>query len=123
MALHHVADPAALLARLAAYLRPGGVCVVLDFLPEEQQDVFGGKTLEERLEGVEDEGVRRVVMKAMSMVQTHGFGEGTMRELFEGAGLGGGVEYVVREEPFEFTIAGVGIHVKCFFARGEKVGE
>ena len=121
MALHHVADPAALLARLAGCLREGGVCVVLDKLPGDQRDLFGGQTLEEVLDHVGDE-AREVVTSATHTVQQQGFSEGDMKGLFEGAGLGGGIDFRVREEPFEFKLGGMEMKVNAFFARGEKLG-
>lgn len=95
---------------------------MLDMLPAEQQDALGRRDMEERLEGMGEE-VREMARKAAQVIQTHGFAEGEMEGLLEGAGLGAGMEYVVREEPFEFTVGGVGIKVKCFFAKGTKVDE
>lgn len=108
MALHHVADPALLLARLARCLRPGGVCVVLDMVPQghHEQEV--------------DEVMREEGEKVRATIAKHGFSEGEMRTLLAGAGLGVEVEYVLVEKPFEFTMRGRKGTVQGFFAKGRR---
>lgn len=66
MALHHVAEPAPFVGRLARALAPGGTLAIADLDAEDghfHHDATG--------------------------VFHHGFSEGRRRELFEGAGLGG----------------------------------
>ncbi|KAF9872216.1 hypothetical protein CkaCkLH20_10308 [Colletotrichum karsti] len=73
LGFHHFADPELSAKRLVERLRPGGVFVILDFLPHEKMD--NG-------------------LPAASTVMHHGFSEERMRAIFEQAGAVMGVGMV-----------------------------
>ncbi|KAL3486542.1 S-adenosyl-L-methionine-dependent methyltransferase [Aspergillus germanicus] len=106
MALHHVSEPSVLLARFKELLKPGGVCVVMDMVPTDDAPDIEGVLEPSQLEVVKTIGKR-------------GFTEQETRELYEGAGMGKGFEYVVIEEKFRFTLFGHQFGVTGFMARGE----
>ncbi|KFH41271.1 putative methyltransferase -like protein [Hapsidospora chrysogenum ATCC 11550] len=98
---HHFDDPALAARRLAERLRPGGVLFIMDFMPREID------------EGMRSHGVTH-----------HGFSEGQMRSVFEGAGVGGEFRFKELAEPFVMHNAnGDGKHksLRMFFARGSKL--
>ncbi|KAJ0414479.1 S-adenosyl-L-methionine-dependent methyltransferase [Aspergillus carlsbadensis] len=106
MALHHVSEPNVLLARFRELLKPRGVCVVMDMVPTDDAPDIEGVLEPSQLEVVKTIGKR-------------GFTEQEMRELYEGAGMGKGFDYVVIEEKFRFTMFGHQFGVTGFMARGE----
>jgi SAM-dependent methyltransferase len=106
MALHHVSEPTVLLARFKELLKPGGVCVVMDMVPTDD-----APDIEDVLEPSQ--------LEVVKTIGKRGFTEQEMRELYEGAGMGKGFEYVVIEEKFRFTMFGHQFRVTGFMARGE----
>ncbi|KAL4783361.1 S-adenosyl-L-methionine-dependent methyltransferase [Aspergillus varians] len=114
MALHHVADPSKLLTKFNALLKPGGVCITIDMVPGSAGPVddAGGSDVASALEP-HQRGVFATIGK-------HGFTEGEMREVYEGAGMGRGFEYVIFERPFRFTMFGRGFVSTGFISRGER---
>jgi SAM-dependent methyltransferase len=115
MALHHVTDAGRLLARLRECLRPGGVCVVVDGVPSPMQSAGeDADTADLRaVLGAEQLGV-------LDTINKHGFTEGEMWALYEGAGLGTNFEYEIIERPLRFTMFGHSFGRIGFIARGEK---
>jgi SAM-dependent methyltransferase len=106
MALHHVSEPNVLLVRFKELLKPGGVCVVMDMVPRDDAPDIEGVLEPSQLEVVKTIGKR-------------GFTAQEMRELYEGAGMGKGFEYVDIEEKFRFSMFGHQFGVTGFMARGE----
>ncbi|KAK5204144.1 hypothetical protein LTR47_003691 [Exophiala xenobiotica] len=96
-ALHHVGEPAKLLERLAKCLRPGGVCVVLDKAPDNDEDIESTSGATEK---------------------PRAFTEVDMRQLYMAAGLGGNFEYRLMRT-VEFTLHGRKMNVTAFVARAE----
>jgi SAM-dependent methyltransferase len=97
---HHFDDPALAARRLAERLLPGGVLFIMDFMPHQVED------------------------KHSHGVMHHGFSEGQLRSVFEGAGVGGEFRFKELEEPLVFHNAnGEGQHKsrRVFFARGSKL--
>ncbi|KAF4774461.1 methyltransferase domain-containing protein [Colletotrichum scovillei] len=68
LGFHHFEDPELSARRLVERLRPGGVFIILDFLPHEKMDH---------------------ALPAAHTVMHHGFSEERMRSIFEQAGAGG----------------------------------
>ncbi|KAK1518880.1 methyltransferase domain-containing protein [Colletotrichum costaricense] len=68
LGFHHFEDPELSARRLVERLRPGGVFIILDFLPHEKVDH---------------------ALPAAHTVMHHGFSEERMRSIFERAGAGG----------------------------------
>ncbi|KAK1730160.1 S-adenosyl-L-methionine-dependent methyltransferase [Colletotrichum acutatum] len=69
LGFHHFEDPELSARRLVERLRPGGVFIILDFLPHEKMDH---------------------ALPAAHTVMHHGFSEERMRAIFEQAGAGEG---------------------------------
>ncbi|KAJ0296164.1 hypothetical protein COL516b_011916 [Colletotrichum fioriniae] len=67
LGFHHFEDPELSARRLVERLRPGGVFIILDFLPHEKMDH---------------------ALPAAHTVMHHGFSEERMRAIFEQAGAG-----------------------------------
>ena len=106
MALHHVSDPAKLLSRLTQCLRKGGVCVVLDRVPESTST----STPEAELSSTQ--------AQVLQTINQFGFSEEDMRKLFCEAGLGHDVDYVLIERRFEATFMGKRLSIGGFIAKG-----
>lgn len=106
MALHHVSDPVKLLSRLAQCLRKGGVCVILDRVPESTSTT----TPEAELSSSQAE--------VLQTINKFGFSEEEMRRLFREAGLGHDVDYVLIERQFEAEFMGKHLSIAGFIARG-----
>lgn len=92
MALHHVADPAAAVRKLAERLAPGGTLLVLDFAAagekenEEDGDEEAGK---EEGKGAQSRGMP-APEAVEATISKHGFTRDDMRAYFGAAGLAGG---------------------------------
>ncbi|POS80515.1 hypothetical protein DHEL01_v201083 [Diaporthe helianthi] len=128
LGFHHFDDPDLAAKRLAARLKPGGVLMIIDFLPHAPHgSEAGGHDDHHRHHnhhhgdghGHQDRAHLEVVgdVKALKTVTHHGFSEERIREVFVGAGVGKG-----------FLLEGMG-QVKfgeklgrrtLFFARGTK---
>ncbi|KIV97294.1 hypothetical protein PV10_01061 [Exophiala mesophila] len=106
MALHHVSDPAKLLSRLAQCLRKGGVCVILDRVPESTST----NTPEVELSSTQ--------AQVLQTINQFGFSEEDMRKLFCEAGLGHDVDYVLIERQFEAMFMGKRLTIGGFIAKG-----
>lgn len=96
LGFHHFDDPDLAAKRLAARLRPGGVLMIIDFLPhaphgghddehhhhhDHHQGDGHGHQRGADMEVAADE-------KALKTVTHHGFSEERIREVFVGAGVG-----------------------------------
>ncbi|KAL1836103.1 hypothetical protein VTJ49DRAFT_5563 [Mycothermus thermophilus] len=100
LGFHHFDDPALAARRLAARLKPGGVLVILDFLPHAKPDPSHPAT---------------------STVTHHGFSEEHIRGIFEQAGVGKDFALVELETEFHFIRPdGSEMHRRIFIARGTK---
>ncbi|KAK7702244.1 hypothetical protein SLS64_009822 [Diaporthe eres] len=81
LGFHHFDDPDLAAKRLAARLKPGGVLMIIDFLPHGPHGS----------EAHGKEGTDMVIAadeKALKTVTHHGFSEERIREIFIGAGAG-----------------------------------
>ncbi|KAL2269388.1 hypothetical protein VTJ83DRAFT_1572 [Remersonia thermophila] len=100
LGFHHFDDPALAARRLAARLRPGGVLVILDFLPHAKPDASH---------------------PASSTITHHGFSEQHIRGIFEQAGVGKDFALDELETEFHFTKPdGFEMHRRIFIARGTR---
>jgi SAM-dependent methyltransferase len=97
MALHHVADPAKMVAKLAERLAPGGSLVIIDWLAHGSTPEGG------------------VVHPAAHTITRHGFAEEEVRGMFAEAGLG---EFGFLLHPETSRVPGGG-EQQLFFARGK----
>jgi SAM-dependent methyltransferase len=104
MALHHVSDPGQLLQRLAKTLKLGGVCVILDMVPEQ---------VPERMPNPDPE--------VLQTINKRGFTNGEMMHLYKLAGMDKNVDYVAIEKPFEMKMHGKEISIAAFISRAELV--
>lgn len=97
MALHHVADPARMVAKLAERLAPGGSLVIVDWLAHGRTPEGGA------------------VHPAAHTITRHGFAEEEVRGMFAEAGLG---EFGFLLHPETSRVPGGG-EQQLFFARGK----
>ena len=86
------------------------MCLVMDHVPSHDHNHDRHHEVESFFEENPD---------VAATVKTHGFAREEMQRLYEEAGLGGGFEYVVVEEPLEFTMNGRQCQITVFLARGE----
>lgn len=93
---HHFEDLPTVTQRLVDRLKPGGVLMILDFFSHDKDEVINEESV--------------------NTIAHHGFTEGRVMELFEGAGL-----VDVRVLPFEEEVVMMG-HARRwpFMARGRK---
>lgn len=110
LGFHHFDDPALAAKRLGERLRKGGVLMILDFMPHGH---FHGH--DEHGHGHEHPAKKTVVHM--------GFSEEEMKKVFEGAGVGGGFEFVVlgKGVVFEEKEKGTKMERSVFMARGSKL--
>lgn len=102
LGFHHFASPALAAKRLAERLKPGGVLLIIDFLPHGHDHSLDHEEMKKR--GV-----------------THmGFSEEDVKGLFEGAGVGGEFEYVVVGKGIVFKKDGGDMKREVFMAKGRK---
>lgn len=102
LGFHHFGDPDLAARQLASRLRPGGVLFIVDFLPH---------------------GPGHGDAPAHAGVAHHGFSEGRVRGIFEGAGVGRGFGIEEMGEGVVFHGVGAGgeeMRRRVFIARGEK---
>ncbi|KAJ5086913.1 hypothetical protein NUU61_008220 [Penicillium alfredii] len=122
MALHHFEHPDQALKRLAARLKQGGVCYIIDLVAQASHghgDDHGhdhghshGHTHRRQSLDLDD---------AAATIKTHGFSRADMLNLFEDAGLTVGFEHKVLSEPLELTKDGKAITKTVFIARAQRV--
>lgn len=101
MALHHFADPGLAMKRFAARMKKGGVCLIIDILPGQNEDL------------------NRDNPEVSGVVHRMGFEKEEMREIFTSAGLSKAFDYEVVKEPVVFTMGGKRREMTLFFAKGE----
>ena len=103
MALHHFDDPSKALKCLGDRLKKGGVCVIVDLVPEHSDMMHG------------------ISSEVAETVKTHGFSLGQMNELFTDAGLTADFGYQVVDEPLVFHKEGKKIQKTIFVAKAQRV--
>lgn len=103
MALHHFENPGLAMKRLGERLKKGGVCFIIDFVPAQHHEF------------------KKEFAEAAKTVKSHGFSREQTWELFEGAGLTGGFEYDVIQEPINFTKDGKSFEKTIFVAKAKLV--
>lgn len=86
MGFHHFDDPSLAAKRLVSRLKPGGVLMILDFLPHGVHPDADGHQHghSDRHKDKEDEDQE----KALKTVTHHGFSEERIRDIFAAAGAG-----------------------------------
>ncbi|KAL4941136.1 hypothetical protein BDV06DRAFT_223429 [Aspergillus oleicola] len=114
IALHHVAFPGLLLQRLKEILKPGGVVVVLDMVPDQVPSVPTDIDFD-------TEGLKAQEIDVLKTIWKQGFTEGEMRAMYKCAGLEKNFKYVSIEEEFRFRLFGREVDVKGFICRGEVI--
>lgn len=109
LGLHHFDDPALAAKRLVERLRPGGVLLIIDFLPHQADHVRG--------HGCE---LDKEHSQAMATVTHHGFSPETIRAIFDGAGAG--IDFAMDEcaDTISGPRDGGSFKRKIFLARGAK---
>lgn len=118
MGWHHFADPALAARRLAERLKPGGVLLIIDFLPHGEACGHGHH-------GAGDDhghghGREEDKKDASKTVAHMGFQEEEIRKMFVDAGVGNGFEHVVLGKGVVFTSEGKEMRRTAFMARGRK---
>ncbi|KAK2757698.1 hypothetical protein FQN54_004667 [Arachnomyces sp. PD_36] len=101
MALHHFADPELSMKRFAARTKKGGVCLVTDLVPGQNEDIHQDNP------------------EVGHVITRNGFGEKEMREMFASAGFTKSFDYQVVQEPLVFTMHGKRREMTVFMAKGE----
>jgi SAM-dependent methyltransferase len=106
LGFHHFDDPALAAKRLAERLKKGGVFMIVDFMPHAHFHGHDGH----------DHPAKKTVTRM-------GFSDEEVKKLFEGAGVGGGFEYVVlgKGVVFEDKEKGTKMERSVFMARGSKL--
>lgn len=88
LGFHHFDDPELAAKRLVSRLKPGGVLMIIDFLPHgppsDHDHHHGHSHGHSRVEGKEDQEYE----KAAKTVTHHGFSEDMIKEIFVKAGAG-----------------------------------
>jgi SAM-dependent methyltransferase len=150
LGFHHFEDPVLAATRLAERLKPGGVLLILDFLPHAKEDFTalsssdhdagegssssGGHGHEHghghghhhfHLGHKHDEGMEVKVepdqlKKSLATVQHHGFSEADIKAAFVAAGVGEGFKYDVLARQVVFKSAEKTMKRSVFMARGTK---
>jgi SAM-dependent methyltransferase len=108
LGFHHFDDPALAAKRLAERLKKGGVFMIVDFMPHGHFHGHDGHGHEHQ---------------AKKTVTHMGFPEEEVKKAFEGAGVGGGFEYVVlgKGVVFEDKEKETKMERSVFMARGSKL--
>lgn len=121
MGWHHFSDPSLAARRLAERLKPGGVLLIIDFLPHggcghnhDHDHHHGAGDAHDHGHGGEDKN------DASKTVAHMGFQEEDIRKMFVDAGVGSGFEHVVLGKGVVFTSEGKGMRRTAFMARGRK---
>lgn len=123
MALHHFEDPDMALQKLAKRLKSGGVCYIIDFVPQtgSVHDHGHGHAHSHGHGHGHDEHAKRQneFGDAAHTVKTHGFTKEHMKKLFQGAGLTVKFDYEVLPEPLVFTREEKTFEKTAFIARAQ----
>lgn len=125
MALHHFEDPDMALQKLAKRLKNGGVCYIIDLVPQpgtvhdhghghaHSHGHGHGHSHDEHAKHQHEFG------DAAHTVKTHGFSKEDMQKLFQGAGLSVKFDYEVLPEPLVFNKEGKTFEKTAFIARAQ----
>lgn len=116
LGFHHFDDPGLAAKRLAERLKPGGVLLIIDFMPHAPEQVHGGRGHDH------GHGGNGHAKDARHTVTHHGFSEDQVKKMFVDAGV---------EKEFAFQTIGDGVvfvrgggeedmRRTVFMARGEK---
>jgi SAM-dependent methyltransferase len=132
MGWHHFSDPSFAAKRLAERLKPGGVLLIIDFLPHEGFDHIhkhGNVKGEDRGHGhghshgeetPDGYGDSKMEGAAAHTVTHFGFSEKDIKKMFEGAGVGVNFKFVVVGKGIVFGSEGKSMRRTAFMARGRK---
>lgn len=116
MALHHFDDAQLAMSRLGERLKSGGVCFIIDLIPQEHHGHHG----HHHHHGEEKDDSNDPFKQAESTIKKHGFSLEEMKDLFDHANLRNNFDYKVVEEPLEFNKDGKVLHKTIFVARAER---
>lgn len=114
MALHHFEHPDLALQRLADRLKKGGVCYIIDFVPNSGHGHGHGHA------HGHGHGHGNEFGDAAHTVKTHGFSKEDMQKLFDGAGLSIGFDYQELPEPLVFNKEDKTFSKTAFIARVQR---
>lgn len=103
MSLHHFAEPETAMKRIGERLKKGGVCFIIDFVPEQHH------------------GFDKEFAEAGKTVSKHGFSREEMQSMFADAGLKESFGYEVVQEPIHFTKEGKTYEKTLFVAKAVRV--
>ena len=124
MALHHVDNPKAMVARLVERLRPGGTVVIIDWIPSEQASSpgYSGHSHKhfsdhEADSGKASDGDHKQHPVAHT-ISFDGFSKEQMQSMFTEAGCSGS-DFVLAESPSQVPLDPTG-QKQLFFAKGTK---
>lgn len=126
MALHHFYDPAKALKTLGERLKKGGVCIILDLVPDESsghehnhhhhhphhQHHQHQHPRHDRHHDPFPEGTEETI-------GVHGFSSDTLKGMFENAGFVN-FGYEVIDEPFVFTVEDKKFSMTVFAAKAQR---
>ncbi|RDK47474.1 putative SAM-dependent methyltransferase [Aspergillus phoenicis ATCC 13157] len=107
MALHHFERPELAMARFSERLKKGGVCVIVDIVPDDHHHGHCHK-------------VEHGFGDAEHTVKSHGFTTEQIQQLYGGAGLGMGFKYDISKEQVVFRKDGKEHLKTIFIARGQR---
>ncbi|RAK89507.1 SAM-dependent methyltransferase [Aspergillus costaricaensis CBS 115574] len=107
MALHHFERPELAMARFGERLKKGGVCVIVDIVPDDHHHGHCHN-------------VEHGFGDAAHTVKSHGFTMDQMKQLYEEAGLGTGFKYDISKEQVVFRKDGKEHLKTIFIARGQR---
>lgn len=119
MALHHFQDPDIALQKLAKRLKNGGVCYIIDLVPQPGSVDDHGHGHGHDHGHDEHAKHQHEFGDAAHTVKTHGFTKEHMQKLFQGAGLTVKFDYEVLPEPLLFTKEERTFEKTIFIARAQ----
>ena len=123
MALHHFDDAQLAMTRLGERLKDGGVCFIIDLIPQEHHGHHGhhGHHHNHQHHGAGQDDSDDPFKQAESTIKKHGFSQDEMKDLFERANIRNNFAYKVVEEPLEFDKDGKIFHKTIFVARAQRL--
>ena len=118
MALHHVDDPKTIIAKLVERLKPGGIVVIIDWIPSGRFPFEShGNHGHEHSHG-EKKNLGHEQHGASHTISFDGFSREQMRDMFLEAGCSSS-DYVLAAAPSEVPLDRTG-QKQMFFAKGTK---
>lgn len=116
LGFHHFHDSKLVLARLAERVRPGGVVLILDWLPSVRDDGHGHQG---HHHGEHGEQHGELTKRMGHTIAHNGFDREMMRELYEEVGLTD-YDFVTLDEPLTLIMGDNKVNKTAFLSRGRK---